>query len=100
MIILTDKLGIKSIIKTSPITDSGFECSADFVDIIEVQNQRNEMLEVLIELHGKALESIERSATLGGGVPLSLMQMPLIIEKSIEKIDPQHRTWSKIKELI
>ena len=58
-------------------------------DVRELEEQRNEMLAVLIEVFSVTMDI--------NAINITVM---LSIIKLIRKADPKHRTWKEIKELL
>ena len=95
---IIEKLGIKGIDLYSPkntYIQENVEFVCDSEDVDELEKQRNEMLEALIEI---CLHIEWRHSSTGGFGTYGPLYSKA--KKIIEKADPQHRTWEEIKELL
>ena len=95
---LTEKLGIKQI-KRDPasrikISQMWKYIVVDNKDLEKLEQQNAELLEALVE------NMYRWDAYLGKYICDETMQLQNNNERAVKRIDPQHRSWPEIKQLI
>jgi len=96
---IIEKLGITSIETIEVLSNSYDLCQEK--PVREIEQQRNEMLEALIDEMIYSDNLIHDRTFANQYVDLSDKRLSFLasIRKLIQKADPQHRSWEEIKEL-